>query len=199
MNKMDIPSISIISNDTNPQLPGSPTNITDANILTNIDLSGSIPNFKASEIEAFDLKHNFEIAPHLAKYSSESNLATSNKKRKDNPNTLTAIESPPDLGLGGELQVTVWHTEFLIDRASLQALGREIQADQDQVEPKPFQIINELDGTRIPPWYCSIKLGKLATLQHRSVELVSHKTELEQRYHLLAAPNESVVARPAQW
>ena len=99
----------------------------------------------------------------------------------------------------GELQTTVRHTEVLIDRASLQALGREIQADQEQVERESSQITNELGNTDIPPWYRTIQLGKLATLQHRSVALASRKTELEQRYHLLAASNESVVARPSSW
>jgi hypothetical protein len=99
----------------------------------------------------------------------------------------------------GELQTTVRHTEVLIDRASLQALGREIQADQEQVERESSQITNELGNTGIPPWYRTIQLGKLATLQHRNVALASRKTELEQRYHLLAASNESVVARPSSW
>ena len=168
--KMYIPLISSTSNDTDSILPGSSANISDAKFLTNIDLSGSISNSKASEIEAFDLKYNFEIAPYLAKYCSESNLDSSNKKRKDNPNTPTATKSPPDLGIGA-----IWNIIHCI-------------AD-----------FHELRDTGIPPWYRTIQLGKLATLQHRSVALASRKTELEQRYHLLAASNESVVARPSSW
>ena len=91
------------------------------------------------------------------------------------------------------------HTEVLIDRAALLALGRDIKADQDQVAREITQITNQLQGTEIPPWFRTIQVDQLASLQTRSVELANRNTELEQRYHLLAAPNESVVARPAQW
>ena len=89
--------------------------------------------------------------------------------------------------------------EEMIGRASLQALGRDIQADQDQMAREVAQITNQLKGTEIPTWYRTIQIDQLTTLQYRSVELASRKTELEQRYHLLAASNESVVARPSSW
>ena len=58
--KMYIPLISSTSNDTDSILPGSSANISDAKILTNIVLSGSISISKASEIIIFSYDYVFD-------------------------------------------------------------------------------------------------------------------------------------------
>lgn len=88
---MDNPSNFTASNDAAASLQGSPTNLM---ILAIPDLPTNSKTFNDSDIEAFETKYNLDIAPHLAKYCTDTSLMTGNKKRKDNPPPLQILQPP---------------------------------------------------------------------------------------------------------
>jgi hypothetical protein len=89
------------------------------------------------------------------------------------------------------------HTEVTINQASIQAFGREIQAKREQVAWEIARITKRLEATDIPDWYRVNQVEELGMLQCRESKLALEKTELERQYHLLAATDESVGARPS--
>ena len=84
-----------------------------------------------------------------------------------------------------------------IDRASVQSFGREVRSKRDQVAWEIARITKRLEVSGAPEWFRSDLKEELEALRRRDADLALEQTELERQYHLLAAPDESVGARPS--
>ena len=109
----------------------------------------------------------------------------------------TATLSTMSARLDAQTLHSARHTEATIARATLQAIGRELETQLEEVERETLQISGVLAGGDIPDWYRTEKSAALAALSDRGLALQTRKLAHEQQYHLLTAADDSVGARPS--
>jgi len=104
----------------------------------------------------------------------------------------------PDDGVGVSVaQSTEGPGVAVVNRASLQLFGREVQAALDLTDWDILQCTKVLEVSGIADWYHTVQTNTLESLRSKRVSLALPKTELEQEYRLLTASDDSVIARPS--